>query len=117
MERGRLDAAERFGVRLCGMRPTRSRRRFLFDAGAGLVSVALPWLMAAGPGRRAEGDRDDRPPHHPPRVKRVVQIFACGGVSHVDTFDHKPELARLDGREMSGVGDDREAVLRPDRAA
>ena len=85
--------------------PDASRRAFFFDASAGLVSVALPWLLAAGANADSpRGDADDRPPHHPPRVKRVVQIFACGGVSHLDTFDHKPELARLDGKAMAGGG-------------
>jgi Protein of unknown function (DUF1501) len=74
------------------------RRRFLFDAGAGLVSVALPWLIAS----KARADAPAT--HHEPRVKRVVQIFCCGGVSHIDTFDHKPALASRDGQELSGVG-------------
>ena len=42
--------------------------------------------------------------HFPARARRVVQIFACGGVSHTDTFDYKPEVARLDGRELTGKG-------------
>ena len=31
-------------------------------------------------------------PHFSPRAKRVIFLFMTGGVSHVDTFDHKPEL-------------------------
>src|SRR3954470_19442261 len=85
--------------------PDPSRRRFFLDAGAGLVSVALPWLLASGARADARGGAaSELPPHHPPRVKRVVQVFACGGVSHIDTFDHKPELARRDGQEMTGGG-------------
>jgi hypothetical protein len=33
-------------------------------------------------------------------VKRVIQIFCCGGVSHIDTFDHKPELIKRDGQDL-----------------
>ncbi len=35
--------------------------------------------------------------HHPPRAKRVVQLFMAGAASHVDTFDHKPLLKKKDG--------------------
>ena len=76
-----------------------SRRQFLRDAGAGLGSVALAWML--GEESRASGASSL---HFPARAKRIVQIFACGGVSHVDTFDHKPELARLEGRELIGKG-------------
>jgi Protein of unknown function (DUF1501) len=33
-----------------------------------------------------------------PRAKRVIQLFMAGGASHVDLFDHKPELARRHGQ-------------------
>ena len=35
--------------------------------------------------------------HHPPRARRVVQLFMAGAASHVDTFDEKPLLATKDG--------------------
>jgi hypothetical protein len=76
-----------------------SRRRFLRDAGAGLGAVALSWML----GEESAADGVSRF-HFPPRARRVIQIFSCGGVSHVDTFDHKPEIARLDGKELTGKG-------------
>lgn len=39
-----------------------------------------------------------RAPHYVARAKRVIQIFLPGGVSHVDTFDPKPQLTRDDGK-------------------
>ena len=36
--------------------------------------------------------------HHPPRAKRVVQLFMAGAASHVDTFDYKPLLEKQDGK-------------------
>ncbi len=77
-----------------------NRRGFLRDAGSGLGSVALACMLA-------EEVRAAEAPAVPvvaPKARRVVQIFACGGVSHVDTFDYKPDLARLAGREMTGKG-------------
>ena len=38
--------------------------------------------------------------HHPAKVRRVIQLFMNGGVSQMDTFDYKPELARRHGQEF-----------------
>ncbi|MFN8705561.1 MAG: DUF1501 domain-containing protein, partial [Planctomyces sp.] len=38
--------------------------------------------------------------HFPARAKRVIFLFMHGGPSHVDTFDYKPELIRLNGRPL-----------------
>jgi hypothetical protein len=38
--------------------------------------------------------------HHAPKAKRVVQLFMNGGVSQVDSFDHKPMLARRHGENI-----------------
>jgi hypothetical protein len=43
-----------------------------------------------------------RPPHFAPRAKRVLYLFCSGAISHLDTFDWKPELERLDGTPMPG---------------
>src|SRR2546422_8538087 len=39
-----------------------------------------------------------RAPHFAPKAKRVIFLFMQGGVSHVDSFDHKPRLAKDDGK-------------------
>ncbi len=39
-------------------------------------------------------------PHHRPKAKRIIQLFMNGGVSQMDTFDYKPELARLHGQKI-----------------
>jgi hypothetical protein len=36
--------------------------------------------------------------HHPPKAKRVVQFFMSGAASHIDLFDHKPELVKRHGQ-------------------
>jgi hypothetical protein len=81
-----------------------SRRHFLWQAGGGLGAIALAWMLdreaRAGQRETASAQR----PHFTPKAKRVVQIFCAGGVSHIDTFDHKPELAKHHGEELTGKG-------------
>ena len=79
------------------------RRHFLWNSGSGLGAIALACLLQeetrgsdTGPGFGA------RPSHFPGPAKRILHIYAAGGVSHVDTFDYKPELTRLDGKTMAG---------------
>jgi hypothetical protein len=38
--------------------------------------------------------------HHPPKVKNVIFCYMSGGVSHVDSFDPKPRLAKEAGEPM-----------------
>jgi hypothetical protein len=82
-----------------------SRRRMLKQCGAGFGSLALTALLAEQ--SRAEtptvNPKDPlapRPPHFPPRAKRVIFLFMKGGPSHVDTFDPKPLLQRDDGKDL-----------------
>ena len=71
-----------------------SRRSFLSQS-LGLGGVALTWLLHRD-GLAAETKR----PHFTPKAKRVLLIFCPGGVSHVDTFDYKPELAKHNGKPL-----------------
>lgn len=41
--------------------------------------------------------------HFPTKAKRVIFVFSNGGVSHMDTFDYKPELFKADGKKK-GIG-------------
>jgi hypothetical protein len=91
----------------------RTRREFLWETGAGFGAVALTGLLSAdgffGP-RTAHANGPTlqpfvnplapRAPHHAPKAKSVIFLFMYGGPSHVDTFDYKPELFRLDGRTI-----------------
>jgi hypothetical protein len=40
------------------------------------------------------------PLHHPAKAKRVIFLYQAGGPSHLETFDYKPQLAKLDGKPM-----------------
>ena len=46
-----------------------------------------------------------KPPHFAPRAKSVISLFMSGGVSHVDTFDPKPALAKYAGQPLTGKGE------------
>jgi hypothetical protein len=94
-----------------------ARREFLRDSALGFGTLALAWLadldrrraaaeQVAGPGGF---DLSPRPGHFAPRAKAIVMLMQAGGPSHVDLFDPKPELARLDGQTYA---DDIE-VLQP----
>jgi hypothetical protein len=84
------------------------RRAFLGASSAGLGSLALASLLgnrraqAADPGEPLAGAATGvvRPLHLSPRVKRVIFLYMSGGPSQFETFDYKPELARLDGQPM-----------------
>jgi hypothetical protein len=41
-----------------------------------------------------------QPLHHPPKAKRIIWLYMAGGMSHLDTFDHKPKLTELHGQPM-----------------
>lgn len=72
-----------------------SRRKWLCRAGAGFGAVAASSLLPAGP-------LSAKAPHQPARAKAVIHLFMHGGVSHVDTWDPKPELTRLSGETLPG---------------
>lgn len=42
-----------------------------------------------------------KPPHFPAKAKNVIFLFMSGGVSHVDSWDHKPNLFRDAGKTIS----------------
>jgi hypothetical protein len=75
-----------------------SRRDLLWQCGGGLGGVALAALLEReGMLAAAETPGVLGAPHHPPKAKRVVQLFMAGAASHVDLFDFKPELAARNG--------------------
>ncbi len=83
-----------------------SRQHFLWNAGGGLGAIALAWMLNRDQSfSRETPSPSAMKPHFTPRAKRVVQLFCAGGVSHLDTFDFKPELERMDGQTLAGKGE------------
>src|SRR5258705_1827357 len=74
---------------------TLTRRQCLLEMGAGLGGIALMHMLATEQllARPLQASLQGGL-HHVPKAKRVVQLFMNGGVSHIDTFDYKPALAR-----------------------
>jgi len=79
-----------------------SRRWFLRECGVGLGAVALADLLGQSGYAFDETTHADplapKSPHHPARAKRVIYLFMAGAPSHLEMFDYKPALAKLDGQ-------------------
>ncbi|MEZ6124994.1 MAG: DUF1501 domain-containing protein [Planctomycetaceae bacterium] len=84
-----------------------TRRSVLQSLAAG--SLLMPGLLSelladSAQAPAAPSDPlEPKPTHFPAKAKRVIFVFSNGGVSHMDTFDYKPELFKADGK-MTGVG-------------
>ncbi|MCY2982409.1 MAG: DUF1501 domain-containing protein [Planctomycetota bacterium] len=48
----------------------------------------------------AESSAGEPAPHFPAKAKNVIFLFMSGGPSHVDLFDPKPSLKRLNGQPL-----------------
>ena len=86
-----------------GCCPGITRRSFLADTGLGFTGLALgAMLFRDGIARGQEAWLPpDGKPHFTPRAKSVIWIFLCGGVSHVESFDVKPELNKYSGKSIA----------------
>src|SRR5262245_31375014 len=74
-----------------------TRREMLSKAGSGFGLVALSGLLEAA----AANPLAPKSPHAPAKAKSVIYLFMHGGVSHVDTFDPRPQLTRRSGQPLS----------------
>jgi uncharacterized protein (DUF1501 family) len=85
-----------------------NRRSFLSRSAEGLGGIALATLLAEEMQAERKVAIDPanpyapRSPHFEPKAKNVIVIFCSGALSHVDTFDYKPELIRRHGQPLPG---------------
>ncbi len=79
-------------------RVLRSRRAFLRDAGVGAGALAMAGAIPAE--LLASGSTGGRTSPYPARAKRVIHLCMAGGMSHLESFDYKPELVRMSGKPM-----------------
>jgi len=82
--------------------PGPHRRAFLADVGLGFTGLALGAMLFKD-GHAAEGAwaPPDGKPHFAPKAKSVIWLFMNGGVSHLETFDPKPELDKYAGKTIA----------------
>ncbi len=77
-----------------------ARRAFLQESAYGLGGLAFASMLekaqASSSGDRWTGAL--KKPHFPIKARRVIHLCMAGGPSHLETFDYKPELQKLDGK-------------------
>src|SRR5437764_10004421 len=87
------------------------RRAFLADLGMGFTGLALAAMLRRDGIARAGADDaaagpdagfapPDGRPDFAPKAKRVIWLFMVGGVSHMESFDPKPELTKYAGKTI-----------------
>ena len=84
------------------IRITRNRREFLCDACCGFGGLAFASMLAQEDLRAAvTNPLAPKPPHMPDKAKAksVIFLFMAGGPSHMETFDPKPLLNKLNGQK------------------
>ena len=84
-----------------------SRRQALKTLSCGFGYLAFAAMAAQQSRAQAESvtpTLDPKPTHFPARAQRVIFLCMKGGPSHVDLFDHKPDLAKHAGKAVP-VGD------------
>ena len=79
-----------------------TRRELLQRCGMGFGAMALGSMLApaAAAGGEIANPLLPKAAHFPAKAKHVIHLFMNGGPSHVDTFDHKPALAKYAGQPL-----------------
>ena len=85
----------------------RNRRDFLTDCYCGLGSLAFGSMMTQEFASAAQvNPLAPKPPHIPGKAKAMIFVYMAGGPSHLETWDPKPLLNKLDGqRRPAEFGD------------
>src|ERR1700750_3070333 len=84
------------------IRYTRNRREFITDAFCGFGTIALASMFTREQARAASlKPLAPKPPQLPDqaKAKACIFLFMAGGPSHLDTFDPKPLLTKLNGQK------------------
>ena len=82
--------------------PNYTRRHWLQKSGAGLGGLGLASLLADEGLLVNDDPLAPKKGHFGGKAKSVIWLFINGGPSQVDTWDYKPELEKMDGKELEG---------------
>jgi hypothetical protein len=79
-----------------------NRRRFLSRLSLGIGSAALGSLLIPDLFSSTDDSANLAPvlPHFAPRAKRIIYLFQNGAPSQLETFDYKPMLREMMGKEL-----------------
>src|SRR5687768_14606056 len=87
-----------------------TRRDFLSNAMFGIGAIAVADLLnrdgrlmaaaADGAGAGAAGPIARPSPHYAAQAKHVIHLYLGGGLSHIDSFDYKPELEKYHDKDL-----------------
>ena len=89
----------------CGRVRCLDRREFFHGLGVGIGTVALHSLLQEDLLAAAkQSPLSPRRPHLPAAAKACIFLFMEGGPSHIDTFDPKPMLRQMEGKEFVREG-------------
>ena len=84
-----------------------TRRQFFGQGATGIGLAALASLLADDAARGGDSPaKGEKPqglaglPHFKPKAKRVIYMMQGGAPSHVDLFDHKPQLDGKRGQKL-----------------
>jgi hypothetical protein len=92
-----------------------ARRTFFRDAFCGFGSLALARLAAPSARGAESATLSPRSAPRPATAKSVIFLFMAGGPSHLETFDPKPLLNKLDGeRRPAEFGEAKYQFVRTD---
>ena len=80
--------------------PALTRRHFLSRASGGFGSVALAGMLN-DLGSASDNPLSARSGHHVSQADRVIFLYSTGGVSHIDTFNHRPQLTADHGKSIT----------------
>lgn len=84
------------------VRLNRNRREFLNNCFCGMGSLAFASMLAEGQSYASElNPLAPKAPHMPDKAKAkaIIFVYMAGGPSHLETFDPKPLLNKLDGQK------------------
>jgi hypothetical protein len=80
-----------------------SRRKFLAGAGLGLGTIGLGSLLVPDIFKKGGAEESGLPlglPHFAPKAKRVIYLFQNGAPSQLESFDYKPLLNKMEGKDL-----------------